>query len=238
MRFVIEFLHNHRMLQVEARPVWKTVVGGSREYVRRLIVPFESRIHLNTPVAAVRRDAAGVVVRTADGREARFDEVVLACHADQSLALLRDADADEREVLGAFPYQFNEAVLHTDTRLLPRRPSAWASWNYRVPAQARSEVSVTYNMNMLQGLESRTTWCVSLNPGDAVAPDKVVRRFSYEHPLFTTGRSEAQARHGELIRRRGVSFCGAYWGFGFHEDGVKSALAVCDAFDQDLGVAA
>jgi len=238
MRFVIEFLDNHRMLQVEGRPVWKTVVGGSREYVKRLVAPFAGDIHLRTPVASVRRRGRGVSVRTRDGREARFDEVVLACHADQSLSMLEDADPVERALLAAFPYQPNEAVLHTDTRLLPDRPSAWASWNYRIPAAASAEVSVTYNMNMLQRLDSDTTWCVSLNPGAQIDPRKVVRRFNYEHPLFTTGRAAAQARHGELIRRRGVSLCGAYWGFGFHEDGVKSALGVCEAFDQDLGVAA
>ena len=164
--------------------------------------------------------------------------MVLACHADQSLGMLEDADPVERELLTAFPYQPNEAVLHTDIGLLPDRPSAWASWNYRIGAAASAEVSVTYNMNMLQRLDSDTTWCVSLNPGARVDPAKVVRRFNYEHPLFTTGRAAAQARHDELIRRRGVSLCGAYWGFGFHEDGVKSALAVCEGFDQDLGVAA
>ena len=234
MRFVIEFLHNHRMLQVEGRPVWKTVAGGSREYVKRLIAPFADRIRLNTPVAAVRRGAGGVTVRIADGSEERFDEVVMACHADQALRLLIDADDTERELLAAFPYQPNEAVLHTDTRLLPERRSAWASWNYRIPAHAQADVSVTYDMNMLQGLESDTTWCVSLNPGHAVDPAKVVRRIRYEHPLFTTGRAAAQARHAELIRRRGVSLCGAYWGFGFHEDGVRSALAVCAAFGRGL----
>lgn len=238
MRFVLEFLHNHRMLQVAERPVWRTVAGGSREYVKRLIAPFHRDIHLRTPVASVRRGPRGVSVRTRDGREALFDEAVLACHADQSLAMLEDADGMERALLEAFPFQPNEAVLHTDTRLLPERRSVWASWNYRIPAAASAEVSVTYDMNMLQGLESDTTWCVSLNPGDRVDPGKVVRRFRYEHPLFTAGRAAAQARHGEVIRRRGVSLCGAYWGFGFHEDGVKSALAVCEAFDRDLGVAA
>jgi predicted NAD/FAD-binding protein len=238
MRFVVEFLHNHRMLQVEGRPMWKTVVGGSREYVKRLTAPFAERIHLNTPVAAVRRDATGVTVRTANGREACFDEVVMACHADQTLRLLRDADAAEREVLSAFPYQANEAVLHTDARLLPERRAAWASWNYRIPAESRAEVNVTYNMNMLQGLQSDTTWCVSLNPGDAVDPAKVLRRIRYDHPLFTTGRAAAQARHAEIDGAGGVHYCGAYWGYGFHEDGVRSALAVCDAFEQGLGVAA
>jgi predicted NAD/FAD-binding protein len=238
MRFVIEFLHNHRMLQVDGRPVWKTVAGGSREYVKRLVAPFADRIRLNTPVARVVREHGGVTVRTASGRDEHYDEVVLACHADQALGLLADADDVERELLGAFPYQPNEAVLHTDTRLLPQRRAAWASWNYRLPADipsgTRDEVCVTYDMNMLQGLDSPTTWCVSLNPGDAVDPSQVVRRIRYSHPLFTAGRGAAQARHSELVRRRGVSLCGAYWGFGFHEDGVRSALTVCEAFGGGL----
>jgi predicted NAD/FAD-binding protein len=238
MRFVVEFLENHCMLQANDRPMWRTVVGGSREYVKRLIAPFAENIRLNTPVTSVRRAGGGVDVKTANGGEIRFDEVVLACHADQSLRLLVDADPLEHEVLRTFPYHRNEAVLHTDITLLPSRPAVWASWNYRVPAQRRTEVGVTYNMNLLQGLESDKTWCVSLNPGASIDPTKVVGRFTYDHPLFTLGRASAQARHSELIRRRGVSLCGAYWGYGFHEDGVTSALAVCESFDEALEVAA
>ncbi|MGI9334344.1 MAG: NAD(P)/FAD-dependent oxidoreductase [Gammaproteobacteria bacterium] len=238
MRFVIEFLHNHCMLQGQGRPVWKTVVGGSREYVAPLMAPFARHVHLGTAVRSVRRVRGGVEVRVTGGRKMHFDEVVLACHADQSLRLLIDADPLERDVLGAFPYQPNEAVLHTDTRLLPTRRAAWASWNYRVPAEPRAEVCVTYNLNRLQGLDSQTTWCVSLNPGGAIDPAKVVRRFRYHHPLFTARRFAAQARHDELVRRRRVSFCGAYWGYGFHEDGVRSALAMCEGIDQELEVAA
>jgi predicted NAD/FAD-binding protein len=143
-------------------------------------------------------------------------------------------DGDEREILGHFPYQVNEAVLHTDTRLLPDRRSAWASWNYRVPVLEEEHATVTYNMNMLQGIESRRTYCVSLNQTRDIDPSRVIRRIDYEHPLFTPGRDQAQASHGALIRRRGISYCGAYWGFGFHEDGVRSALAVCEAFDMSL----
>jgi predicted NAD/FAD-binding protein len=238
MRFVIEFLHNHQMLQVAARPVWKTVVGGSGEYVRRLIKPFAHNIRLSTPVTSLRRVQSGVEVRPADGQPILFDEVVLACHADQSLRLLADADDVEREVLGAFPYQANEAVLHNDTRLLPDRRSAWASWNYRIPREQGAEVCVSYNMNLLQGLASDKVWCLSLNPGDAVDPEKVVQRLHYDHPLFTAGRATAQARHDELIRRRGLSFCGAYWGYGFHEDGIRSALEVCKDFAQECELAA
>ncbi len=238
MRFVLEFLHNHRMLQVDGRPVWKTVRGGSREYVRRLVSELDASIHLNAPVAGVRRAGAGVQVRLADGRAERFDEVVLACHADQSLRLVEDADDLERDVLSQFPYQPNDVVLHTDTRVLPDRRRAWASWNYRIPALDRGAVTVSYNMNMLQGIESEHTYCVSLNLRAAIDPAKVIRRIRYEHPLFTPGRTAAQAHHADLIRRRGISYCGAWWGYGFHEDGLKSALDLCAAFDSGLERAA
>ena len=238
MRFVIEFLHNHRMLQVDGRPVWKTVVGGSREYVRKLVSSLNADIRLNTAVKAVRRRGGGVDVQSASGDVERFDEAILACHADQSLSLLQDADGLEHDVLVRFPYQPNEVVLHTDTRLLPSRKKAWASWNYRIPAHVRSNVSVTYNMNMLQGIESERTYCVSLNSSSQIERSKIVRRLRYDHPLFVPGRSEAQRHHGELIRRRGISYCGAYWGYGFHEDGVRSALNVCAAFDRGLEQAA
>jgi predicted NAD/FAD-binding protein len=238
MRFVIEFLLNHRMLQVDGRPVWKTLRGGSREYVRRLVARLKAQIRPQTPIAGVRRTGPGVELRLTNGDRERFDEVVLACHADQSLALVTDADGLEHDVLARFPYQPNEAVLHTDTRLLPRRETAWASWNYRIPRRARSNVTVTYNMNMLQGIESDRTYCVSLNPGPEIENSKVIRRIRYEHPLFIPGRSAAQSHHGELVRRRGITYCGAYWGYGFHEDGVRSALNVCAAFDQDLELVA
>jgi len=160
--------------------------------------------------------------------------VVLACHADQSRKLVIDMDRDEREILGHFPYQVNEAVLHTDTSLLPERKSAWASWNYRIPVRDEEHATVTYNMNMLQGIDSLRTYCVSLNQTRNIDPSRVIRRIDYEHPLFTPGRDQAQGSHGALIRRRGISYCGAYWGFGFHEDGVRSALAVGEAFDVSL----
>jgi len=234
MRFVVEFLHNHRMLQVNGRPVWKTVVGGSNQYVPPMVAPYRDRIRLNTPVVAVRRGPLGVELTLGGGQRERFDEVVLACHADQSRRLVVDMDSDEREILAHFPYQVNEAVLHTDTRLLPERRTAWASWNYRIPARDVEHATVTYNMNMLQGLESHSTYCVSLNQSRNIDPSRVIRRIDYEHPLFTPGRDQAQASHATLIRRRGISYCGAYWGFGFHEDGVRSALAVGEAFDLSM----
>ena len=238
IRFVVEFLDNHRMLQVEGRPRWKTVSGGSSQYLQRLVAPFKHKIYTRAPVVSVRRKTHGAEVLIGTRGAEHFDEVILACHADQSLRLCEKLDPVERELLSAFPYQMNEAVLHTDVRLLPERKIAWASWNYRLPADERDTVLVTYNMNRLQGLESGETWCVTLTPGNTIQPERVHRRFWYEHPLFTAGRSAAQRQHAALIRRRGLSFCGAYWGFGFHEDGVRSAMDVCSAFDLDLRTAA
>lgn len=234
MRFVIEFLNNHGMLQVNGRPKWKTVVGGSRQYVDPLTKPFRERIHLNAPVIAIRRNSRGIEVTLDGGHREHFDEVVLACHADQSRRLVVDMDSEEREILSHFPYQLNEAVLHTDTRVLPNRRKAWASWNYRIPAHEKDQVTVSYNMSILQGLDGRKTYCVSLNQTQKIEPTKVIRIINYEHPLFTPGRDQAQASHTALIRRRGISYCGAYWGYGFHEDGVRSALSVCESFDMSL----
>ena len=234
-RFVLEFLQNHAMLQLRDRPVWKTVRGGSHRYIEKLIRPFASRVLTRAKVTAVARRRGGVSVQLADGRRDEFDEVIMACHADESLRLLRQADTDEREILGCFKYQTNEAVLHTDTAVLPRRPSAWASWNYRIAAADSSDedselAQVSYNMNKLQGLESERVYCVSLNQAERIHPRHVIRRIRYRHPVFAPGRDHAQRQHARLIRRRGVSYCGAYWGYGFHEDGVKSGYAVAAAF--------
>ena len=150
------------------------------------------------------------------------------------MALLENPEPKEQEILRMFPYQHNEALLHTDTSILPDRKPAWASWNYRIPATPKSHVSVTYNMNMLQGLESNNTYCVSLNQSGGIDTSRIIRRIQYHHPVFQPGRAAAQAEHKKLIRRQGISFCGAYWGFGFHEDGVRSALSVCAAYDKGL----
>jgi predicted NAD/FAD-binding protein len=233
MRFVIEFLANHGMLQVHGRPAWRVIRGGSAHYVEALTRPFRERIRLSTPVRSIRRSPEAVQVTTPSGVET-FDEVVVATHSDQALGMLADADPEERDLLGAFPYQANEAVLHRDARLLPATRRAWAAWNYRVPAVEGADVLVTYNMNILQSLESRSTWCVSLNAADAIDPSLIIARVPYHHPVFTTRRDDAQRRHGEFTRRRRISFCGAYWGSGFHEDGVNSALAVARTYGEEL----
>lgn len=233
-RYFVRFLHNHGMLSVNDRPVWRTIRGGSREYVRRLTAPFAPRIRLRTPVRGLRRFASHVLVETDHGAE-RFDAAFLACHSDQALALLRDPTGPEREALGAIGYQENEAVLHTDARLLPRRRLAWAAWNYHVPAAPRERVALTYNMNILQRLDAPQTFCVTLNRSEAIDPARVLKRIVYHHPLYTPAAVAAQARQRELNGARRTYYCGAYWRFGFHEDGVVSALDALGHFREDQG---
>jgi predicted NAD/FAD-binding protein len=185
-------------------------------------------------VTGVKRQADGVTVRTSAGEEG-YDEVVLACHADQALAMLEDPSEVERDVLSSFPYQHNEAVLHTDPAALPRARKAWAAWNYRIPLAPTGAATLTYNMNILQRLDSAHTFCVTLNDASRVSDEAVLKRITYHHPIFTAGREQARRRHAEVIRNRRTSYCGAYWGYGFHEDGVVAALAVCRAFGEELG---
>ena len=233
-RFFVRFFHHHGLLSVNERPQWYTLVGGSRAYIPALTAPYAERIRLATPVRGLRREADGVRVRS-DAGEERFDQVVLACHADQALAMLDDASPAERQILGALPYHDNEVVLHTDTRLLPRRRRAWASWNYRLDGRGDdARVSVTYDMNILQRLEAPHTFCVTLTDGDSVDPARVLGRYTYAHPQFSLAGMNAQARHAEISGPgRRTHFCGAYWRNGFHEDGVWSALRVARALGCD-----
>jgi uncharacterized protein len=230
IRFILEFYVNHGLLSLRNRPVWRVIRGGSRCYVGPLIEPFRDRIRLNCPVYSVQRSDDGVSVRHAFGTD-DFDEIIIASHSDQALRLLGDeADDDEAEILSAFPYRRNTAVLHTDESLLPKRRHAWASWNYHIGSEPSSMPTVTYNANILQQLESEHTFCITLNEDDPIDPRKVLAEFEYSHPVFTSRRAEFQARHQDFIRRRRTSFCGAYWRNGFHEDGVVSAMAVCEEF--------
>ncbi|GEN27915.1 amine oxidase [Halovibrio variabilis] len=234
LAFFVRFFRNHGLLSVSHRPQWYTLVGGSKSYIPSLTAPYASRIHLNTPVTRITRDSTGVAISTPAGTQ-RFDQVVLACHADQALAMLGDASSVEQEVLGAMPYQDNEVVLHTDTSLLPRRRRAWASWNYRLDQRdSGARVSVTYDMNILQQIDSDTTFCVTLNDSASIDPDKVLGRYTYAHPQFTLAGQTAQARHAEIsATAKRTHFCGAYWRNGFHEDGVWSALRVAQALGCD-----
>lgn len=228
----IDFFKRHGFLNVNNRPVWKVVQGGSREYVRRLAAPFADRIRTRTPVAGLRRHADGVDIHTQAGETLRFDAVFIAAHADQALRLLEDPSAAEREVLSAFPYQPNDAVLHTDERLLPKRALARAAWNYhlRTDDHRVAGCPVTYDMNILQSLRTRRRYLVSLNMTDRIDPATVLGRWSYDHPVYTPRGVAAQARHAELGGVRRTFYCGAYWRYGFHEDGVVSGLAALDQF--------
>jgi uncharacterized protein len=233
---MIRFCHNHGLIQIANRPRWFTVRGGARRYVDRIVAGLDDA-RLATPVRSIRRlppagtpggGNAGVFVATDAGSE-RFDAVVLACHSDQSLALLADPSPAETSILSAIPYRDNDVVLHTDTRLLPRRRRAWSSWNYRLRAGAGEMPVLSYDMNILQRLESRHTFCVSLNDTDAIDPTRVLGRYRYSHPVFTVEGMRAQQRWAEINGTRRTWYCGAWWGNGFHEDGVLSARRVAEA---------
>ena len=233
-RFFVRFFHNHGMLSVDQRPQWRAIRGGSARYVDKLIAPFKHRIRVNTPVERVWRMPDRVMIKVRDAEAERFDYAFLACHSDQALRMLADPSTQEREVIGAIPYHPNEAVLHTDTSLLPRKKLAWAAWNYHVLPQAGTRVALTYNMNILQSLTSRHTFCVTLNRSEAIAPERVIKRLSYDHPLFTPAAVAAQQRQHEINGANLSYFCGAYWRFGFHEDGVVSALNALQHFERNL----
>jgi predicted NAD/FAD-binding protein len=226
-RYLVEFMQHHRMLQVDGRPEWRVVRGGSASYVRALRARWSVRERVGCAVRTVRRGEGGVQLATAAGLE-HYDQVVLACHSDQALALLADADTAERAILGAIPYQANEVVLHTDARLLPRRRKAWAAWNAHVPAAPEAACTVSYCMNLLQGLDAPEPLVVTLNRHAAIDPAKVLRVRQYAHPVYTHASVAARARKAEIQGRRNTWFAGAYWGWGFHEDGMRSAQDVVD----------
>jgi len=231
-RFLVEFFDNHGMLGFRARPQWRTVTGGSREYVKALIRPFADRIRLNCPVEGVERFDDHVDVRLRDGEIEGFDEVVIAAHADQALAMLRDPSDAEHEVLGAIPFQANEAVLHTDRSVMPRRRRAWASWNYHLAESdggAGGPSTVTYWMNRLQALSADRDFLVTLNRTEAIDPATIIRTIDYAHPVYTSVGQAAQRRVGEVTGVNRTHYCGAYWSWGFHEDGVQSAFRVLRA---------
>jgi uncharacterized protein len=233
-RFLAEFFENHGMLGFRDRPQWRTVSGGSAQYVDALLGAFDGRLRLHAPVQTVTRADDGVIVTPRGGEAEQFDEVVLATHSDQALALLGDATDREHELLAAIPYQTNEAVLHTDVRMLPRRRRAWASWNYHLLGSPDGRTNVTYHMNRLQSLHAEREFCVTLNRTGDIDPDRVIRTIPYSHPVFTGGGVAAQRRVAEISARNRTHFCGAYWGWGFHEDGVVSALRVAEHFGAQL----
>jgi predicted NAD/FAD-binding protein len=231
VKFLLQFFANHGLLQISDRPVWHVIKGGSRQYVNKLVAQHRDRIRLNSPVQTVRRVDDRVELRTAAGGREVFDSVFVACHSDQALSLLVDATPDEREVLGAIRYQQNEAILHVDDSLMPKRRRAWAAWNYHIPQDSTRHVAVTYNMNILQGLDAENQYLVTLNNDQYIDPGKIIRRVQYEHPVYSRESVEAQQQQAHINRDR-TFFCGAYWRNGFHEDGVVSALSALGHFEE------
>ncbi len=232
--YFVRFCHNHGMLNLFDRPQWRVIRGGSIQYVRKLTAPFRERIRLSTPVTAIRRMPTHVEVTSQRHGTERFDHVILATHSDQSLRMLADPSDSEREILGCMRYQRNDVALHTDTRIMPQRRRAWASWNYHIPSQQQSLATMTYNMNMLQTLDTAETYCVTLNDTSRLEQSRILRNIEYHHPVYTTESVTAQKRHAEISGVNRTHYCGAYWGYGFHEDGVNSALAVCRHFGRGL----
>jgi predicted NAD/FAD-binding protein len=224
---MIRFCHNHGLIQVTNRPRWFTVQGGARHYVDKIVAKIADK-RLNTPVRLIERDAEGVRIVT-DGQVERFDEVVICSHSDQALAMLRDASVDEREVLSAIRYQANVAVLHTDARVLPERPKAWAAWNYEraaSDAQETTRVCLHYLLNRLQPLPFEQPVVVALNPVSPIAPERILGQYDYAHPVFDLAAIEAQKRMPQLQGQQHTWFAGAWMGYGFHEDGLKAGLSV------------
>ena len=234
--FFIRFFENHGLLQVVNRPNWWVISGGSKKYVEKMIYDFKGKIRLSTPVKNVKRGIDSITVKFGSNglEKENFDSIIFACHSNQSLAMLDSPSKQEEEVLGAIKYQKNDALLHFDDSILPKRKNAWSSWNYLLDEDPNRAVALTYNMNILQSLKSDRTFCVSLNSGDLIAQSKVIKHLNYEHPLFTLSSINAQGRKHEVSGKNNTYYCGAYWRNGFHEDGVISALDVCKDFGQSL----
>ena len=229
VEFFIRFFRNHGLLTLKDRPQWRVVEGGSREYLAPLTQRFANDIRTRMPVESIMRPPGQpVTVRFKNGQQRTFDEVVVATHSDEALAMLGDPTEDEKSVLGALPYRDSEVILHTDTRLLPKLQRAWSSWNYRLkPGNGRA--TVTYNMNILQGLDAPETFCVTLNDTASINPHRILGRFNYAHPQFTLACSQAQQRWADINGQHNTWFCGAYWQNGFHEDGLSSGLRVAES---------
>lgn len=229
------FFDNHGLLDLSDRPRWQTVAGGSHAYVRAFLKAFQGEVHVRRPVAGLKREPDGVRLRLADGSLRRFDKAVVAVHADEALALLEDPSAEEKRLLGAWRYQRNRTVLHTDASVLPPNRRAWASWNYaRETGSDGERLSVTYDMNNLQGLPCRERYCVTLNPDRPIPKKRIIREIEYTHPTYTFEAIRSQAGLPGLSGVRHTYYCGSYFGYGFHEDAVRSALDVSKLFGLGL----
>ncbi|MDB2373110.1 FAD-dependent oxidoreductase [Psychrosphaera haliotis] len=234
LSFFIRFFYNHGLLNIQDRPQWYVIPGGSKSYIKPLIKDFKDKIHLNANIQAVTRNSDGVELTFENNRTEQFDDVIFACHSDQALKLLSDPTENEKAILSAMPYVNNEVVLHTDKAMLPKRELAWASWNYLLSGDEDALASVTYNMNILQGLDVEPTFCVTLNKTDAINPEKIIRKFNYTHPVFSTESQKAQLQRDTICGKHNTHFAGAYWYNGFHEDGVRSGVDVAKRFGCEL----
>ena len=231
--FFIRFFKNHGLLDITNRPQWWVIKNGSNQYVKEIIKPFKENIKLNTKISSIKRKNNGAEVSYGDNKEF-FDSVIIATHSDQALLLIDDLTDKESDILGKIKYQKNTALLHTDTSILPNRKIAWSSWNYLINHDQEKIVTLTYNMNILQTLKSNKTYCVTINDSTNIDKSKILKEIKYSHPLFTIDSVDAQKRKDEICGKNDTYFCGAYWGYGFHEDGVNSALDVCKKFGLSL----
>ena len=229
--YFLHFFQNHGLMSLTGRPQWRVIAGGSQNYIAPLTKGYAERLYTASPVLRIRRFEDHVSLTMPNEEELRFDHVVLAVHSDQALRLLADASDSEREILSAIPYQPNAVTLHTDTTILPKNRDTWASWNYRMTGEEGNRACLTYHMNRLQSLDSRRDYLVSLNQDDAIETGQQLGNFVYSHPAYSAASVAAQQRHGEISGVNRTHYCGAYWGYGFHEDGVKSALDACAWFD-------
>jgi predicted NAD/FAD-binding protein len=232
LKFFVRFFHNHGLLSVSKRPQWHVLKDGSKSYIEPLIAPFKDNIRLNTPVDQIHRYDDRVEIKTASGNKEIFDQVIIATHSDQALGLLVDASEIEQRVLKAIPYQDNEVVLHTDTSLLPSNRKTWSSWNYRIMQEEHKQAPpvLTYNMNILQSIDAQSTFCVTLNKTEAIDPEKIIGVYHYAHPVFSADAVAAQEQWKTVNGVNRTWCCGAYWGNGFHEDGLNSALRIAEKF--------
>lgn len=228
LMFFVRFFKNHGLLNIIDRPQWRVIKGGSKSYLAPLTAGFADKIRCNSSIAKIHRHERGASLTFQDGATEEFDQVILACHADEALALLADASAKEQTILKALPYKNNSVVLHTDLTLLPRLQKAWASWNYLVDDNTTKPPTLSYNMNILQGLSSRHTFVVSLNADEKINESKIIGRYNYAHPIFTLEGTRAQERKDEISGVNNTWYCGAYWRNGFHEDGCTSGLEVAN----------
>jgi len=234
--FFLKFFNNHGLLNITDRPQWYVIPQGSRSYLAPLCEPFKDNIHLNSDIKQITRENDKVQLHFANGTVQTFDEVVIACHSDQAQALLADPSQNETDLLSAMPYSKNHVVLHTDISLLPVRKKAWASWNYQLSSNLSKPACVTYNMNILQGLNTPHTFCVTLNQTELIDKSKILREFVYHHPVYTLSSMKAQQQRALICGKQHTHFAGAYWYNGFHEDGVRSAVDVAKRFDCFLAI--